>query len=283
MKTILALSFTLSVFLSVSAQVGFQVSPGKVFFQQAAGQPATQSVTITNSTPNPLVLQCTFSDWIRDSMGDKIYAAPGFYPTSNSKFLKVVPESFSLAPGESKAVEVSMLIPPGSDKAVSNSMLFVTQINEKDLAQKDKNKQAMMLFRIQIGIHIYNEPPQLQNKNIEIEDVVIFNSQVKTPKPGTATEKRDSIIINQQLMKAYIQNKGDLIAEGTLRFELTHQKTLKEFKPEPVPFNSLPGDKLVLSRVLPTDLPKGKYSVVTIADFGTDQPLKVAETEIEIK
>jgi hypothetical protein len=36
-------------------------------------------------------------------------------------------------------------------------------------------------------------------------------------------------------------------------------------------------------RILPADLPKGKYSVVTIADFGTDQPLKVAETEIEIK
>lgn len=283
MKTILALIVTLSIYISVSAQVGFQVSPGKVFFQQAAGQPATQPVTITNSTPNPLVLQCSFSDWIRDSMGDKKYAAPGFYPTSNSNFLKVVPESFSLTPGESKVVEVSLLVPSGSDKAVTNSMLFITQINEKDLAQKDKNKQAMMLFRIQIGVHIYNEPPQLQNKNIEIEDVVLLKSSIKIAKPGSATVKRDSVTVLQQQMKAYIQNKGDLIAEGSVRFELTHQKTLKEFKPEPVPFNSLPGDKLVLARVLPADLPKGKYSVVTIADFGTDQPLKVAETEIEIQ
>lgn len=276
MRKLCTLMALLWAYFNVNAQVGFQVSPGKLFFRQSVGQVGSQTVRITNSSPNDLVLECNFADWKRDSMATKIYAAPGTYPGSISKYLKVTPENISLKPGESKLVEVNLSLPAEDDHMVSNAMLFITQVNEKELANRSNNKQTSMVFRVQMGVHVYNETPQLQSRNIDIEDVQYIASN---PVDGG---KKDSSS-TQKKISALIANIGERITEGTVRFELTHKETLDEWKSKPLDFNSMPGDKFYVSNSLPGSLAKGRYALVTIVDFGSDQPLKVAESEIEIK
>lgn len=273
-------------FLSVLtySQVGFQVSPGKLFFHQSAGENGTQSVMVKNGGGSPVLVRCSFGDWHRDSLGNKIYVNPGTLPNSNSKYLKVIPEEFTIQPGEVRNVEVSMLLPQNKDTNVTNSMLFITQMDEKSLNEgKQKSQQAFMKFRMQMAIHVYNEPPQIQYKNIDIQKVWYQYSVDTLRGLNPQTNKPETTIRPKKEMRAWIENTGDLIAEGTVRFELTDKKTLKEFKLEAVPFNSLPGDRLIIAARMMADMPKGTYTVVTLVDIGLDQPLKVAESEINFE
>lgn len=257
---------------TVNAQVGFQVSPGKIFFRQVTNQPGSQTIRVTNPTPSEMVLQCSFADWRRDSSGQKIYFEAGSQPGSNSRYLRVNPENFTLKAGESRLIEVTMTLPEGMDRQVTRSMLFITQTNEKDLARQSATQKAAMIFQVQMGVHIYNEPPQLQSKNIDIEDVTFTH---------VGPKGADSSVGSNRL-NAFISNIGERVTMGTVRFELTNKTTLEEWKSKPEDFNTLPGDKFFVSTVLPSTLAKGKYALITIADFGADQPLKVAESEIEI-
>lgn len=284
MKPLSLTSFFLILAFFANAQIGFQVSPGKVFFRQTAGQQQSQAITVSNTSGSPMALKCSFIDWVRDSMGNKVYAEPGTYRHSNSRYAKIFPDMFTLQPGETRNIEVSLLLPDGADTAVTNSMLFITQVEEKTLGdEKSKNKEAFMKFRIQIGVHVYNEPPQMQFKNIEIEKVDVTEKWEESVNFNKNTQKKDTVRNFVRSLSALIHNNGDLVAEGSVRFELTHKSSQKEFKLEPITFNSLPGDKIIMPASLTASLPKGRYSVVTLVDYGMDQPLKVAESEIELK
>lgn len=279
----LTLLFTFALYLAF-AQGGLQVAPGKVFFHQGQGQLSSKTVSITNTSSLTMTVNCSFADWVRDSAGNKIYADPGTFKHSNSKYLKVFPATATIKPGESASFEVSLLLPVNGDTAVTNSMLFITQVDEKKLEDGTaKKKEAFMKFLIQMGIHIYNEPPQIQYKNIDIVQVRQENDTLRDYKYNTEKKKYDTVQQLSRNLAAVIHNNGDLICEGQVRFELTDKATQKEIKLEPVGFNSLPGDRLIMRTAIGSNVPKGKYFVVTLLDFGMDQPLKVAESEIEVQ
>lgn len=264
------------------AQGGFQVSPGKLFFKQQALQQSTQNVLVVNSSQQNMVIRCTFSDWKRDSMGDKKYFPIGTLPHSNAAHLKVVPEIFTLAPGQSKYLEVSMNLPADKDSSYTNAMLLLTQVDEKKAEDKTKKKEAFMKFLLEMGVHIYNEPPQLRYKNVDIESVSYIASKDTVVAFNRRTQRKDTTLVPQRLIKGWIVNNGELIAEGNVRYELTQKTTGQEYKLEPVPFNSMPGDRLLVNRSVPKDILVGKYVLVMLLDIGMDQPLKVGESEIEI-
>lgn len=273
MRKLCTLIFLIWATLPATAQVGFQISPGKVFFRLLANQPGTQNIRITNPTASEQVVECTFSDWKRDSIAQKVYSKSGTLPNSCSKYLHANPENFVLKPGESRLIEVSMSLPDGEDRQVTNSMLMITQISEKNVDKQGKNLHTGMVFQVQMGVHIYNEPPQLQVKNVDIVDVSSFDR----PKAKDSTGPRENVV------KALIANIGERISEGSVRFELTNKTTLEEWKSKAQDFNTMPGDKFYVGEILPATLAKGRYNMITILDFGSDQPLKVAESEIEVK
>lgn len=275
----------ISLFLSLQllAQAGFQVSPGKLFFRQQAGQQASQNVIVMNSSAQRVVVRCSFSDWRRDSVGDKKYAPAGSMLQGNASYLKVIPEILTLEPGEKKSVEVIMNLPEGKDTSVTNAMLFITQVDEKKAADKGEKKEAFMKFLLEMGVHVYNEPPHLQFKNVDIESVKFISKYDTTIEFNKKIQRLDTTIRLRQEIVGWIKNTGDLIAEGTVRYELTEKATGKELKLEAVPFNSLPNDRLIAIRPIPKNTPTGKYTLIMLVDIGMDLPLKVGEAEIVIK
>ena len=280
--TILTIFF-LFLTTQLLAQAGFQVSPGKLFFRQQAGQQSSQNVIVMNSSTQRVVVRCHFSDWRRDSIGDKKYAPSGSMLQGNSSYLKVIPEILTLEPGEKKSVEVIMNLPEGKDTSVTNSMLFITQVDEKKAADKSEKKEAFMKFLLEMGVHVYNEPPHLQFKNVDIESVKFISKYDTTIEFNKKIQRLDTTIRLRQEIIGWIKNTGDLIAEGTVRYELTEKATGKEVKLEAVPFNSLPNDRLIAIRPIPKDTPTGKYTLIMLVDIGMDLPLKVGEAEIVIK
>ncbi len=267
------------------AQTGFGVSPTKLFFKQPGGQTETQTITISNNTSGNFVLVCSFNDWRRDTTGQKKFAAPGeVFANGISKYLKVVPDQLALGAGETKTIDVTLQLPPGDDSVTTAAMLYLVQRNTNTLEQVDKNKvQTNFKYSLKVNVQVYNEPPQLQNKNIELLDAYLTSVMVYPPQDSTKKGKpADTIKVKQYVLNAVIKNTGDLVTEGQVRFELSNTKTMYEWKAKPVDFNSMPNDRFVLPQVLPAGIPKGIYTLDTIVDFGSDQALKVAETEIEI-
>lgn len=272
---------------------GLRFSPAKLFFKLGANQSGMQKVAIiNNSRTQTFILEGSFQDWERDSLAKKIYFPAGTLPHGLSKYLKLSPSTITLAPGESKTVDVSLQLPQGADTMVGNSMLMLTQLKENKLLSDLKQKKAMMNIFFQLAIHVYNEPAQFTIKNMEIEDLQLVakalnakdaqkDSAIYHPTASKdSSKKSDTLLSKNYSIKGYLHNTGELITEGNFRLELLHQTSSKEFKLVPIPFNCFPAAKFITVQALPNDLPKGKYTATAIVDFGTDQELKVAETQI---
>src|SRR5690606_17686675 len=128
---ILKMMFILAFFtgiISVKAQ-GISMSPTRLFFSGNPGETLTENVTFTNGSSNPITLNTRVNDWYRDSIGEKIYEDPNTLQKSNSSWVSLPEELFTVEPASTLSIPVTMHIPQGvSAKDVTNSMLFFTQI-----------------------------------------------------------------------------------------------------------------------------------------------------------
>jgi P pilus assembly chaperone PapD len=112
----LSLSLTLALAGSpVSAQVAAQVWPSKVSREVDPGKPIAQEVLITNRSDMAAVVRVRTADWTLSRNGDLQLLPFGVSPHSLAGCMTFFPESFSLAPGESRTVNVTVTLPPDGE------------------------------------------------------------------------------------------------------------------------------------------------------------------------
>src|SRR5690606_31169852 len=141
----------------VKAQ-GISMSPTRLFFNGNPGETLIQNVIITNASSGSITFNTRVNDWYRNETGEKIYADKSTLPESNSAWVSIPEELFTVDAGSTRTIPVTMHIPEGvSDNDVTNSMLFFTQIG-----QQDDNYQGGMGIGLQVlfefGLHLYNTP-----------------------------------------------------------------------------------------------------------------------------
>ena len=130
------------------AQIGFQLSPAKLYFSQKGTAEQTARLHVNNTTNTRLVLQATCADWRRDSTGTKVYYRPGLLPTSLCSSIKVTPDVIDLAAGEERDVLVTLA--PGqlsNSPSFRNGMLFLTQSNELEVAEQKLQRSLLLKCR----------------------------------------------------------------------------------------------------------------------------------------
>ncbi|GAB3570435.1 hypothetical protein GCM10027578_26800 [Spirosoma luteolum] len=254
----------LTVFFDGWAQVGFQASPVRLYFEQHKPGDQTQVVHITNTEPRRLVLQAGCADWRRDSTGNKQFFPAGTLPASCCAMVQVSPSVIELGPGEKKDVLVTMRpTPDATRQGIRHGMLLLTQINERE--GMGPNATSQVVIRGEIGIHLYLTPAESAGPDIAIADMSVLTRG------------------KEQQLVVLVQNKGGTLLESNLRLEYLNQDTMQEVKAAPVPVNTMPNDAIRVSAVVPATLPKGNYLVVAILDSGPSLPLKVAELETTLK
>ncbi|WP_288428419.1 hypothetical protein [uncultured Spirosoma sp.] len=246
------------------AQIGFQVSPAKLYFNRASADNQPLRLHITNPMDTRLVLQATCADWRRDSVGEKVYYPPGTLPTSGCSLFKVIPDVIELAPGEKRDVLVSLIpnqqAPTG---AIQNAMLLLTQSNEQEVARQKGTSQ--FIIKAQIGVHVYVLP----NDHTEPEVAITGMSLTQATRPYQVNVK--------------IHNTGKALLESQLRMEYLNMSTMEEVKTEAVPVNTMPDEAFRVTTNVPPNLSAGKYLIVAVLDSGPGQALKVAELETVLK
>ena len=232
----------------------------KLEFNGPAGSQQTMVVTLTNPTDRVLEASATLADWDRDSLGDiRVYPA-GTTPASCAPQIKLFPSPHvSIPPGEHRDLTLMMDLQKDTLSSLANCMLFVTQTNP--MGGKDKNGVSIQLT-VRVGIQVFYTPPGIYKKDIDIVD---FRDG-----PDTAASR---------VLWLTLQNKGGLEADGKVGWELTNLETGKKTELDASRFYTLPGARRVLRMPLGADLPRGKYSMTALVDFGQDQELKLGVLE----
>lgn len=245
---------------------GISVSPSRIYYMAAKGGTSTQKIQITNPSNRPLELGVSIGDWNYDSLGNnKMYEA-GSLTTSCAKWLKVLPGAyFTMPPGAVQELTVQLEVPPGADTSVKvhTALIYLTQLNTAD--SKTEHGAALKV-RVQMGVKLYHSFGDQAKPSMEITNF-----------QDTTFQAKDSSI--QRSLCLQLQNTGNLWVEGTIKWELLNEQNGSIRKLETSRIYSLPGDHRYLFKALPPDLPKGKYSVTAIVNYGNKDDLKIAELE----
>jgi hypothetical protein len=256
-----------SAFLRKKATTGLEVKPVKIDFHLSKGESASQAIYITNNFQRTMQFKARFSDWIRDSMGGHIYSDPGTQERSCTQWMSFANDVVEVEPGKTKELLIKMKL-PDNDSAIQEMkwcLVFLESVKENKVYKPSDSSKAHVNTIFRIGIHVLQTPPKLQNQK-ELE-MLSFKSM-----PGSKN--------NYQIL---CKNTGQTELECKSYIELSELKTGKKTVVGPVVFPIFPEQKRYISFTLPSDIEKGKYSVLAVVDAGEDDiPVQASEAVIEV-
>lgn len=271
MKRIVLIVFCLAMLglsQNVKAQAGMTVSPGKLYFKQAAGASATQKIVVSNPNSKDLEVGISMNDWEYDSLGNNQTYDAGTLKTSAADWIKVMPGSyFTLKPGEKQTLDVVFSVPAGANQEipVHTAMMFLTQLNPGDGRAADGTS---IKVSVRMGIKVYHSFSQSDIRDIEVVD---FTDAL--PQKGDET--------SSGFLELKLNNTGKQWLEGKVKWEILNTQTGEKKKLPDQEIYSLPGDHRIIRQILPPKLAKGSYTATAIINYGDKDELKLVELEFQ--
>ncbi len=248
----------LSSFLS-TAQTGVSVSPPRLYFESNAGQSNRQKVMVTNvSAAHTMDLAVSLGDWQYNELGENVMYPADSLATSCASWVTINKKDsyFSLKPGESKEIEVTITVPNTftGEVPVHTGMLYVTQMNPIDDVD---NKGANIKVSVRSGIKLFHRTSQPKNRKLEIENILF-------------DKKRNKI-------ELLFKNNGNIWADGIVYPELLNTLTGKKTVLDHIVFYSMPNDVRKMYIDLPENLEKAKYTAAILMDYGDENTIEMGE------
>lgn len=239
--------------------------PTTLDFRLGGGLSESQVINISNTSGKKVQFKLYLNDWVRDSMGGHIYYRADTLSRSCSKWVALSDNFVELESGQVKQVTVKLSMPADAEatKEMKWAMLFIETVKEAN-ATNDKTTQASVNNLLRIGVHIYQTPPALTNKEVKVYDL--------KPSPE-----------GLNIYNLICQNTGDVMLECKSYLELAAISDGSKTKLDPIEFPMFPGQKRYVSFELPKNMAKGKYSVLGVVDGGEDMSLEAIESQLEVK
>jgi hypothetical protein len=249
-------------FVANGQQLG--VYPTQLDYTLVPGQSETHAITISNGTSGKVQFRLYLNDWVRDSMGGHIYYPADTLERSCARWVNVSKNFVELEPGQTTQVNVKMQLPDSAAAAseMKWAMLFVETVEEQNKTTMQSGATVNNLLRI--GVHIYQTPPTVTNKKIK----AIALKEV----PDTKNTYR-----------LLCENQGDIMVDCKSYIELSSLADGKKTKLDATEFPMFPKQRRYVTFQLPANLAKGKYSALTVVDYGEDVSLEAIQTTIEVK
>lgn len=239
------------------------VNPSTLTFNLAPGTSEIKYVSVRNITNKRHTFQLTLADWYRDSLGNHVYLKPGALKQSCASWVKLGVNVIELDPDQVVDVPVTLDIPADSkEDGMRWAMLFIQNyLSEDTTVQKTAKITTTIREIFRVGLHIYQTPPNVSAKSAL---AVSLNQDKKNP---------DTYFFE-------MKNTGPTMLSCYAHMELTNIENGQVFKLEVQDFPVFPGGKRLVEFKLPPTLPKGKYSALTILDYGENSPLEAIESTI---
>jgi P pilus assembly chaperone PapD len=251
-----------------TTEMGISISPSTLRFNAKPGGSQTKTIRVSNDTKKNINFQVAFQDYGIGADGKQDVSVSNEYKNALSKYVVVTPTFIELKPRESKLISVTVDIPPGDAYAIAMwTTLIVDQVTERpkiEIPNANANTMAMgVSTSMGFGINLYQNPPNVIINSVEIQSMKYIKASGKTG--------------NSIVMKA--KNTGDGIGYCLYYIELTNLLTGKQSKLKVKQFSIFPGYEKEFSFELPNNLEKGKYSALSVLDFGSKEDLRTAELE----
>lgn len=248
---------------------GASVSPTRVFFANALGQSRTKAVTVLNKTKEPQSYQVTFVDFeVTNRLGKPTLMKANENPHSISPWISATPSYFTVQPGESMDIKVTLDIPntPEAHKVKWGAMsikLAKEQVGPLDEQQKKLGMAIVNTF--QIIVYMFQSPPSITEKSAKIYNFAKIENDSKT-----------SLVLSTE-------NTSPSILDCRTYLEYTNVETGWNYTAPKKRFTLLPSGAKETKFEVPADIPKGKYSVMGVVDYGSSSEIQAAEMEMTVK
>lgn len=254
---------------SALKDVGVAITPSHINYNLKPGESRTYEVTVTNETRVTRSFNVSLRDYDADKAGTTIFMEPGTSMHGLSNWLNVSPTFFEMKPGATQKIRVTLTIPDtvGTSRAAWG-LLWVEEKKERQSLDNEGNDKKISLGVIPtfaMGVFIYQNPPNVANNKVEIQNFVHQNT-------GSGSK-----------IDMTLKNSGDGIASCTAYIELTNTKTGKQQRLTVKRFTILPGYTRNYMFSLPQNLDKGSYSAVGVLDYGSKESVEAAELNFELK
>lgn len=268
-KFALILLLLSGIYSTLPAQ-NVSIAPSRLYYKIDAGGYKSQAVTITNSSRVKQSFVITFSDFeAPGTEGKSKFMDAGESENSCSKWLSASPSFFEIEPGQSQQVQVLLQVPniPEANKVKWSAMKVKLAKEKSKPEMSDQDAVGMGVTEtFQFVVHIFQSPPNVTYKNAEILNF------------KDVTTESDST----RVLKLFVKNSGDAILDCASYLEVTNMQTGNEDRVKPFAFTILPGGSRDIKFHLPP-LPKGKYSVLGVVDYGSKENVQAAELELDLK
>ncbi|RLD44648.1 MAG: hypothetical protein DRI89_02900 [Bacteroidetes bacterium] len=256
--------FLLSGFVLEAQQL--EVSPTQMAFSANTGSSQTLQLYVRNKAQTEQSFIFTISDWLMDNEGKTTYFDAGTTGRSCAEWITVSPSLVTLQPNESANVNVTMLV-PNDDASTKWAVVFVESAVERTGATAvDKQVSMGMRISARIAVTIFQSPKS--------------NTFYKGTLEGLS-EKVDAE--NNRTYETTVINLGDKILNCKVYFTVSNLATAEEFTSEPIEFPLLPENNKKIEYTLDEKLPKGKYSVAAILDYGNTDELEGIQLDVDVK
>tara|TARA_B110001452_G_scaffold267055_1_gene275568 strand:+ start:331 stop:1173 length:843 start_codon:yes stop_codon:yes gene_type:complete len=258
---------TNSSLISDTLTYGVAVAPSSMRFDTKVGESQTRKLYITNSTNKSYKFRINFQNVNMDRLGDITQETDSDYEYGLTKWISASPNFLELEPREKAIVNITVNVPEGQiNKHAAWCMGMVDQVTERTtIADLTENITFGVIPSFGFGVYFYQNPPDLKINDVEILD---FNFNY------TDDNKYISMVA---------ENRGKGIAKAKVYIELNDLGTGYYEKLDLKVFNILPGRQRDFNFSLPGSMPKGRYSIMGVLDFGSDEEIKAASKEIIIQ
>lgn len=250
---------------SVSLAQDFEVSPVKVNYQVEPGEARSRIITIKNHANKKQTFLFNIQDFMLDRNGKM-----EFFPANSTKFscaewLSISPAFFELNPNEEIEVTLTMQVPVG-DYTSRWCIVYVRTAKEQTSFTADKTLSAGVAISAQIAIIVTQSPSSNTNYYATINRL-------------TEVTSKDSL----RRFTANIENLGDKIIRCKVYLVAADLNTTEETVFKSVEVLTYPKSNQNVLLEMPPVLPKGKYSLSAILDYGSDKALEGTQTIIEVE
>lgn len=268
MKQFLVCIILVLMAANVQAQSA-SVSPTRVYFNNNLGESRTKTVFIVNKSDKEQSYQVSFLDFeVTNKKGKPKLMGATDNSHSIAPWISASPSFFTLQGGASKEIKVTLDTPNTPEaNSVKWGVMSLKLAREQESPLGEKNKQLGMAIvnTFQIIVYMFQSPPSITEKSADIYDFTSIKGDDK------------------MMIKLATNNTSPSILDCYTYLEYTNLQTGWIKTTAKKRFTLLPGGAKETLFDLPTDIPKGKYSVMGVVDYGSSNEIKAAELEIVVE
>ena len=272
MKKLLLAVLCLLLSSTAEAATGMAVSPSRFRLQKAAGEAASDKVTVTNNSSVPMEVNAETADMVtrpgEDGLSIRDEAPPATNPFSCARWIQLSGGSVVIPPGKSAEMEFVVSPPPEVSSGGYGAYLFFVGRPIRTEEANDKDKTTVQMVTIpRLGVSVVYEVAGTIRRNGELLRLDL------TPPSGA----------RPMTIRHEFKNTGNAEVVLTGNFHVMDEKGLLAGKGTLRTLKTFPGELGVAETTWAEALPPGRYKVMVTFELGPDaEQVIVREFPLEI-